>query len=334
MDNPTLHEDNFISKLLPQLSKKNLLPGNDDAIAFETPENEKNSLLIVNTDSISWSTDALPPSMSLYEFGMKLVTATVSDIIAKGATPYFFLSSLIFPKDFSSSEASEVAKGMVDGCKIYGLEYMGGDIGSSHELIINGIVIGYCKPEHLLKRSTVNSGDYICVTDNFGYTGLGYLYYLNKNPKTIPNPILINVNKKLLRPKARLDWLPYLIKYANATIDSSDGLGKSLYHLANESNVQILINKLPFFKGLDDIVKIGSEDFQKAILYAGEEFEIIFSISKEKYTLLKEELANKNEIQPIIIGKALSGEKKVFYNNKELNLKESWDSAKGFSKEQ
>ena len=109
-------ENAFIKKILPHLSKLNLLQGNDDAVAWKTPENEKDSLLVLNIDSIAWSSDALPKTMTMYQFGMKLVTVTVSDIAAKGSHPYFFLCTISIPKDFSDSNLNELFDGLLAGC--------------------------------------------------------------------------------------------------------------------------------------------------------------------------------------------------------------------------
>lgn len=322
-------EDAFIKKVLPQLSKKNLLSGNEDAIAWKTPFNEDRSLLVINTDSIAWSSDALPENiMTMYHFGMKLVTVTVSDIITKGAKPYYFLSTITIPKEFSESKLSELFSGLLAGCQLYNLEYMGGDLGSSKELVLSGVVIGYAKEEYLLKRSSMNNNDLVCSTGLFGYTGLGYSYYLDKSKDKISDPLLELINKKLTQPEAQLEWLPYLRKYATATIDSSDGLGKSLQHLANESNKQIIIENLPAFQELEQIVPKDSNAYNKAVLFAGEEFEIIFSISEEKYSLLLSELNTTTLRKPIVIGKVTIGQGVIYKGVQLLNLKQ-WDSMKG-----
>ena len=326
-------ESSFLSRIIPKLSEKNLLPGNDDAVAWKTPEEEKNSLLVLNTDSISWSTDALPLTMSLFDFGVKLVTVTVSDIIAKGSKPYYFLSTIVVPTDISEIQLEELFNGLEAGCKKYNLEYMGGDLGNSKEIVLTGIIVGYAKEEQLRRRSAVQDQDLICSTGYFGYTGLGFLVYLEQKPLSIPSTIMDLINKKLMKPEARLDWLVLLQKYVHATVDSSDGLLKSLQLLANESQKQIRLETLPAFTGLEKILPIDSNDYLKAILSAGEEFEIIFSISKENYDQMIKNEAFKDLPKPVVIGRASKGSSKVFYKKKELNEKNNWDSFHGFVKQ-
>lgn len=325
-------EDTFLSKILPLLSKSNLLSGNDDAVAWKIPEKETGSLLILNTDSIAWSSDALPSSMSLFEFGMKLVTVTVSDIIAKGSKPYYFLSTITIPEILSDADLLDLFNGLLAGCKYYNLEYMGGDLGKSKELVLSGIVVGYVKENHLLKRSTIKEHDLICTTGYFGYTGLGFIYYLKKSALSIPSSILEIIDQKMKKPVARLDWLLLLQKYAHATIDSSDGLAKSLHHLAKESNKRIELQCLPAFPELENILNKDSNDYVRSVLYAGEEFEIIFTISEQNYKNLIAEITKNSIEKPIIIGRAVTSQPMVIYKGNELSNDNNWDSFKGFKK--
>ena len=326
-------EDIFIRQILPLLSKKNILSGNDDAVAWKTPEEEKNSLVILNTDSISWSTDALPSTMTYFEFGKKIVSVTVSDIVAKGAKPYFFLASIVVSSDLREGDITQIVEGLLEGCKMYDLQYLGGDLGTSKEPVLTGIVVGYVEEKYLLKRSTVKEYDLICSTGYFGYTGLGFDYYLSNKKLQLTPAILDIINQKLLNPKARLDWLPLLRKYVNATIDSSDGLAKSLEHLANESKKKIVIHELPAFPELENILPKDSPEFNKAILFAGEEFEIIFSITKNNYLELLKELDKKEIQKPIVIAEVKTGEQGVFYKKTKLQLQNKWDSLHGFTEQ-
>lgn len=332
MWHPLVTEDSFLSHILPLLSRNNLLPGNDDAVAWKTPEGEDKSLVVLNTDSIAWSTDALPVTMSLHDFGMKLVTVTVSDVITKGAKPYYFLSTISIPQSFSDAQILELFEGLHSGCTRYHLEYMGGDLGQSKELVISGIVVGYVKEEYLLKRSTLGADDLICSTGYFGYTGLGFELYLENRNLSIPTLVQNLVEQKVARPQARLDWLPYLQKYATATIDSSDGLAISLHHLTKESGKQIILETLPAFPELATILEQDSDTYNWVILFAGEEFEILFSITKANYEKLLNEIEKSGLSKPVVLGRTTLGKPVVLYKGNELSIKNNWDSFTGFKK--
>jgi len=66
----------LLENFLPSLSKNNLLPGNEDAVAWLTPPQFENQIYVCNVDTIAWSSDALPKDMLLSEFGAKIVAVT------------------------------------------------------------------------------------------------------------------------------------------------------------------------------------------------------------------------------------------------------------------
>ena len=60
-----VNENSFLKEILGKLGKENLLQGNEDAIAIDLNESiHSGNILVVNTDSMSWSADALPPDIS------------------------------------------------------------------------------------------------------------------------------------------------------------------------------------------------------------------------------------------------------------------------------
>jgi thiamine-monophosphate kinase len=328
-----VNEDEFLKQIIKDLSIENLLYGNEDAVAFDIGLHQPTSdTLVINADSMSWSSDALPPNISLFDFGKKLVTMTVSDVITKGALPKFFLSTITTPKNYSQEKITELFHGMKSGCSDYNLSYLGGDLGNSSELVITGIVIGFTNRDSLLKRSNAKQNDLIFSTGTFGITGLGYKYYLEDF--SLPEKdkkILEKIDEKLSRPRAVLEWIPLLVKFCNAAIDSSDGLFKSLLHLSNESKKGIYIDNLP----IDPLLKkinLPSSLIDQITLFGGEEYEIIFTVPENEFELLVEECNKKGINEPILIGSIKSDRIGVFYKQKELTFsKETWDSFSGFS---
>jgi len=71
------------------------------------------------------------PFMSLYDIGWKAISASTSDIIAKGVKPEFYLISLGLPPDFDVNKAEELIKGISDAIHYYGGRYIGGDLNDS-----------------------------------------------------------------------------------------------------------------------------------------------------------------------------------------------------------
>jgi thiamine-monophosphate kinase len=317
-------ELNFLGKIIPNLSKMNLLPGNEDAVAWVTPKPFQNEIYVCNVDTIAWSSDALPYDMTLSDFGDKIVTITISDLVAKGAQPYYFMCSINGPLNDINS-FTEVFNGIEEKCQEYNIAYLGGDLGTTSEFLITGICIGFTPGDSLIKRSTAKSGNIVCASGYFGYTGLGFAQYLKENIR-IPHehPIIPLIRQKMTKPVPRLDLIHYLRKYATSAIDSSDGLALSLYHLSNESKVKVVIDTLPLPNEILQLSNEFSFDLESLCLYAGEEFEILFTMKESDYSLLVEELGRQNIAPPIIIGKVKNGSG-VYFNTQPLKV-QGWDS--------
>ena len=329
------HELKFLEKFVPTLSKNNILQGNEDAVAWVTPQQFENQVYVCNVDTIAWSSDALPGDMLLSDFGAKIVTVTLSDLVAKGAQPYFFLCSLSSPKN-QNEAITDILIGVQQQCNQLNVSYLGGDLNTTQnihsELVLTGIGIGFTPKESLIRRSTANSGDIVCVSGDFGYTGLGFEIYLKKSFNLASDhPLLPTIRKKLTKPIPRVDLIPYLRKFATSAIDSSDGLILSLYHLSNESNIQIILEKLPISKDIieDKILKSLANknllDFLEITGYAGEEFEIVFTIKESEFSNLQKELQKENLPQIQKIGIVQGGNKGIFYNGLPLKI-QGWDS--------
>jgi thiamine-monophosphate kinase len=323
----TNKEIEFLTKIIKNSSpNSNLLKGNEDAIAFNSNKLTK-KYLVTNIDSISWFSDALNTFPFTYKiFGRKIVTVTLSDICAKGAMGKFFLNSISVPEEFSENHLEELVIGMKQACRDYSLEFLGGDLGSSKEVVLTGIIIG--ESNELLYRKNCNAGDNVWVTGTFGFTGLAFEEAYNGIE--IPHELRDDVKQKILFPKPKIKEGQILKKYANACIDSSDGLALSLFHISNESKKKIILNILP----LDSQVKFYSEgkneyNTKNLTLYAGEEFELVFTISPEKETAMIEEFQANKLPTPLKIGKVITGNPVVIDDTdsemKELEI-HGWDS--------
>ncbi|MFW9927819.1 MAG: thiamine-phosphate kinase [Candidatus Thorarchaeota archaeon] len=303
------NEQVFLSKIIPNLNQKsNLLPGNEDAIAFRS-DMSFGSIYTVNVDSISWSSDALPSvNFSPENFGRKCVVVTLSDLCAKGVEPKFFLSAVCVPSDYKKQDLEAIISGMNDACEEFSVEYLGGDLGTSLEVVISGVAIG--QSDSLMMRKTCKIDDSVYVTGFFGYTGLAYAESFDQI--SLPSTLQRTVHQRILRPYPKIVESSILKEYASACIDSSDGLAISLYHLSNESNKIISLTSLPIDPYLKETVEeIGHVNLLEIICHAGEEFELVFTISRENEEKMLKQFKMKNLKLPIRIGTVISEGKQV-----------------------
>ena len=111
-------------------------------------------------------------------------------------------------------------------------------------------------------------------------------------------------------------------KFANTSIDISDGLISDLSKLINEQKLsfKININKIPISKNLENYLKkYNKKKYQ--YIFNGDDYQILFTAPLNKRSLIKS-IANKINQKVTIIGKINSGYKKnsIKLDNKTQNL--------------
>jgi thiamine-monophosphate kinase len=255
-----------------------LLYGMEDAVAV--PLNDE--AIIANSDMLVGSTDVLP-GMSASEIAWKAGVMGLSDLAAKGASPLGVIVSLGLPADTKANYVAAIVGGLNCVCREHDTYYLGGDTNQCLDLVIDCIAIGNVPKNQILRRSGAKPGDVIATTGGFGYTGA--LFKASLQGYTEPTELVEQIRQLALRPRARLKEGQILARggFASASIDSSDGLGWSLHELAAASGVGFQLDSLP----IPELCKkfAISNDLNPAdlALYGGEEFELIVTISPEKW---------------------------------------------------
>ncbi len=259
-------------------SSKSLLEGDEDAVAIEYNE----LAIVVNSDMLVESTDVLP-EMSPREIAWKAGVMALSDLAAKGATPYGVIFSLGIPKSSKEQEILELVEGLDLVCQRHETFYLGGDTNSCCELVIDSTAIGLIQKEKIIRRKGARPGDIVAITGEFGYTGALFEAALKK--RTEPQEIVQRIKEKALRPIARLKEGQALAQgnLASAAIDSSDGLAWSLHELAKASQVGFVIDKLEAPSICERFAHIHHLSLYDLMLYGGEEFELVVTIPEEKW---------------------------------------------------
>ncbi|MBO8173729.1 MAG: thiamine-phosphate kinase [Thermococcus sp.] len=296
-------EREIIGIFIKHLKFQGDLPLGDDAGALKFG----GEWLVATNDMLVKTTD-VPEIMTPEQVGFKVVTMNVSDLAAMGAKPIGFLFSLGIPRNFDMEYLEGIAKGIARASEFYKIPIISADTNEACDLIIDGIALG--KTKRLLLRSNAKPGDLVCVTGDIGRALAGLkVYFENLEIKEGIKKILY---EKLLEPKARINEGIMLSKYANATIDISDGMSKELHLIAEMSNVRIVIEskKLPIRREVFEVAEILGLDPIEIALASGEEFELIFTIPEDYLT--------KIDFDFTVIGKVEKGE--GVYLKREDNL--------------
>ena len=199
--------------------------------------------------------------------GHKALACSISDIAAMGGSPRCALVSLGVPGSLSWAFVRDLYKGMDTLARKFGVAIVGGDTIKSAKLVINVALTGEVSKADVVYRSGARPGDLIFVTGGLGKS-LSTGWHLKFTP-------LVKESQ-------------YLVRHVKPTslIDISDGLAADLGHILEESKVGAVLEetKIPRRAGAN----------VRQALYDGEDFELLFTVSRRKAALLK-----RNKFYPI-----------------------------------
>jgi len=249
----------------------------------------------------------------------KVIRSSISDLIAKGVKPeYYFISGSGNAKHFTKRNLKLISKSLNQEQKKFNLKLSGGDTTNSKKISFTITTIGFSK--FIVERNKAKLNDDIYVTGNIGDSFVG-LKIIKKN---------IKINSKLKSYFINQFYcpsLPYKIynqihKFANTSMDVSDGLISDMSKLINMQKLsfEIDVNKIPISKNLDIYLK----KYNKEIidyLFNGDDYQVLFTASKKKRSLIKS-ISQKMNQKFTIIGSINNGYKKnlIKLDNKPQNL--------------
>lgn len=117
----------------------------------------------------------------LKHLGYKSVIVNLSDIYAMNAAPTQITLSIGLSSRFSVEAIEEFYEGVYAACEEHGVDLVGGDTSSSQKgFIISVTAIGEVMADKVVKRSTAQKGDLICVSGDLGGAYLGLLFWREK----------------------------------------------------------------------------------------------------------------------------------------------------------
>ena len=249
----------------------------------------------------------------------KIIRSSLSDLICKGVTPkYYFLSGGGNKSTFTKKNLSLISKSLKEEQKKYSIEIGGGDTVYSKIPSFSVTVIGFSK--NIVYRNNAKYGDDIYVTGNLGDSYLGLKLIENKN-KFIKKTKKYFVNKYYC-PEIPFLFSKKLIKFANTSIDISDGLISDMEKLINNQKLsyEIYIDKIPISKNLKDYLKKKNKH-KKDFVFKGDDYQLLFTSSKKNRRQIKY-IAKQVSQKVTIIGKINNNLKSnlLLLNNKPIKL--------------
>lgn len=186
-----------------------------------------------------------------YLVGRKAAAVSVSDIAACCGSPRYMVASVGLPRKASVNYADKLFKGMLELCKEYRVNIVGGDLSRAEKLVIDVSMLGMVKKKDLVLRGGARKSDVIFTTGRLGGS----------------------IKGKHLRFTPRVKEAEFLIKNfkINSMIDISDGLAQDLGHILEESKAGALL--------YEQLIPLSKEARSlRDGLFMGEDFELLFTM--------------------------------------------------------
>ncbi len=297
----------------------------DDSFFFKIIEENNLKDIVLNSDMFNATTDA-PEQMSFYQMGRKSVLMNISDLVVKGVKPQGIIISLGLPGNLKVIDFKCLIEGIIDYVKLWNINYLGGDINKSKEIIINPTVFGFKDPKKIIYRKGLKPEDLVLINNKFGLTGVGFDIILNRKEKIEDFPKYSRAIKSVLEPTdiGKAGIILADKQLATASIDSSDGLSKSLKDLLL-SNPKMGF-EIEFNENLihQDSIKYSKEydiSLEELVFNGGEEFIHLFTTNAKNFKIAQK-LVNSRGGNLFKIGKVIS-EEKIFFlkEGKRIELK-------------
>lgn len=111
--------------------------------------------------------------------GIDLVAMNVDDVVAMGAKPLFFLDYIALQK-VEPKLVEKIIRGIVEGCKIAGVELVGGETAELSDMYhrgeydLAGFAVGVVEKDKVINGSRIREGDRIIGLASSGLHSNGY----------------------------------------------------------------------------------------------------------------------------------------------------------------
>jgi thiamine-monophosphate kinase len=280
-----MHEYQLINNYFQKLSKKSpsALDLNDD-VFFD----KKNSL-VISVDTYTEGNhfiDFKKPDLVI----KKIIRSSISDLICKGVKPkYYFICGSGSKKTFSKLNLSKISKSLNQEQNKYKIVLGGGDTVYSNKLSFTITSIGFA--DDIVYRNKAKIHDDIYVSGNLGDSYMGLLFL--KNKIKLNNLLGKYFTNQYFMPNIQFKLINQIKKFANTSIDISDGLLTDLDKMINVQKLSYKLNleNIPISNNLKKVLNV--KKLSKInYISNGDDYQILFTASKDKRRIIKKISSN------------------------------------------
>jgi thiamine-monophosphate kinase len=280
-----MHEFELIKNYFQKLSKKSSSSLNlNDDVFFD-----KKNKLVVSVDTYTEGNhflDFKKPNLVI----KKIIRSSISDIVCKGVKPkYYFISGSGNKKTFSKSNLLKISKSLNQEQNKYKIFLSGGDTVFSNKLSFTITSIGFAN--NIIYRNKAKINDDIYVSGDLGDSYMGLLV-LKKKIK-LNHSLCKYFTNKYFMPNIQLRLTDQIKKFANTSIDISDGLLTDLDKMINSQkfSYKLDLKKIPISNNLKktlDLKKLSKINY----ISNGDDYQVLFTASKDKRRIIEKISSN------------------------------------------
>ena len=234
----------------------------------------------------------------------KILRSSISDLICKGVKPkFYFISGSGNKKTFTKNNLYKISKSLKSEQNKFNIDLCGGDTTFSNKLSFTITSLGYSNK--IIYRNKAKLNDDIYVTGNLGDSYLGLKALSNK--VKFKNKDKLFFVDKYYKPELPLNLTKYLLKFANSSIDVSDGLIDDLAKMINRQSLSFHLfeNKIPVSNKLSNLIK--KQRLNKINLISnGDDYQVLFTADINKARIIQN-VSKTTGIKITKIGKIVSG---------------------------
>ncbi len=299
-----MHEFELIKNYFSKIAKNNksALNLNDDVFF------DKKRGVVISVDTYNIGTHFFnfkSPDLVI----KKILRSSISDLICKGVKPkFYFISGSGNKKTFTKNNLYKISKSLKSEQNKFNIDLCGGDTTFSNKLSFTITSLGYSNK--IIYRNKAKSNDDIYVTGNLGDSYLGLKVLSNK--ARFKNKDKFFFVDKYYKPDLPLNLTKYLLKFANSSIDVSDGLIDDLTKMINKQNLSFHLfeKKIPVSIQLSNLIK--KQRLNKINLISkGDDYQILFTADVNKNRIIQN-ASKTTGIKITKIGKIITGKDRSF----------------------
>ncbi len=137
----------------------------EDAAVLDMGE----KLLVATSDPVTFAAD---------QIGWYAVQVNANDLACRGATPLWFLATLLVPDSFSETDAESVLAQIIEACHTLGVSLIGGHSEVTYGIdrpIVMGAMLGEVERDRLIVTGGAREGDSVVVTKGIAIEGSAVL---------------------------------------------------------------------------------------------------------------------------------------------------------------